>query len=80
MSLLCSGPGPCVGEAAQPEKQAGEQTGEHRSEEDADGTPVRGSGTGTRGWILERKRSAGLGDGLGTICGKCRGRIKRKNE
>lgn len=64
LSTLLSGSGPRVSEAAQPEEQAGEQTGEHRSEEDTHGTPVRGSGTGTGGWILERKRSrrcAGMG-------------------
>lgn len=64
VSLIHSGSGPRVGEAAQPEEQAGEQTGEHRSEEDAHGTPVRSPGTGTGGWILERQRKrrcAGVG-------------------
>ncbi|KAK2832767.1 hypothetical protein Q5P01_016656 [Channa striata] len=46
---------PCVGETAQPEEQAGEQTGEHRFKEDTHGTPVGGPGTGTGSWIIERK-------------------------
>lgn len=61
---LHSGSGPCIGEAAQPEEQVREQTGEHWSEEDTHGTVLRGLRTGTGGWILERKRRmrcAGLG-------------------
>lgn len=60
LSTLLSGSGPCVGEASQPEEQTGEQAGEHRSEEDTHGTPVRGSGTGTGGWILDKRGLGGV--------------------
>lgn len=54
--LLHSGPSSRIGEAPKPEEQAGEQTGEHRSEEDTHGTPAGGAGTGTGSRILKRKR------------------------
>lgn len=59
MLSLCplhSGSGSRVGETPKPEEQAGEQTGEHWSEEDTHGTPAGGTGTGTGSRILKRKR------------------------
>lgn len=53
---LHSGSSSCVGEAPKLEEQAGEQTGEHWSEEDTHGTPAGGAGTGTGSRILKRKR------------------------
>lgn len=51
---LHSGFGACITEAAQPEEQDGEQAGEHWAQEDTNGAPVRGPGTGAGSWILDR--------------------------
>lgn len=79
----CSGSGTCITETAQSEEQDGEQTGEHWTEEDTHGTPVRGSGTGAGGWIVERRWSfsdRGEGHGANKCLKKSRARkLKMKS-
>lgn len=76
----CSGSGACITETAQSEEQDGEQTGEYWTEEDTNGTPVRGSGAGAGSWIVEQRwrfSDGGHGHGANKWLDKSRARTKK---